>query len=470
MSILLLLTLSGGAMASEEFIKPETLFRQAAAAWQEAAQHSNANEWLPWYDFSGKLQNQFFADFATSAKNARLEIVGAIEEGILVIERASIEKERQRHASSMNHQEEDKLLSVLYATYGNFLMNMTPEECLGLALDPHTLLIGAERIKDDPAKQVPDAFLCRENAENHFRNAMTLDATNTKAEELFQTLIGGNGDGDIGGSIHERKPKEFVAELFDSFADTFDDKLLVNLEYRVPEIVGKLAQEILNQREGGGAGYYSAVLDAGCGTGLAGRYIQPLMTTTGEGGIIIGVDASQKMLDKAALCTLESGCGLPTEESLDDDTTRPLYDGLLNMDLEDMTVQNSLYDAIDDFNSDLLPNGFDLVVAADVLVYFGSLEKLLQVFAGISVESANLIFSCELATSEEAPLGWRLLPSGRFAHTKQHAIDMATKVGYQLIHYEEIVPRKEKGEPVRGHLFGFELKEGSSSNNNDGEL
>lgn len=48
-----------------------------------------------------------------------------------------------------------------------------------------------------------------------------------------------------------------------------------------------------------------------------------------------------------------------------------------------------------------------------------------------------------------------------FAHTKEHAVDMAEKVGYRLEHYEDIVPRMEKGEPVKGHLFGFVL---SSSN------
>ena len=95
--------------------------------------------------------------------------------------------------------------------------------------------------------------------------------------------------------------------------------------------------------------------------------------------------------------------------------------------------------------------------AADVLVYFGSLQNLLSTFSSISSPGSLLVFSCEKATETEAPLGWRLTTSGRFAHTKEHAISMAESVGYNLKHYQDIVPRIEKGDPVKGHLFGFQL-------------
>merc|ERR1712203_163478 len=95
--------------------------------------------------------------------------------------------------------------------------------------------------------------------------------------------------------------------------------------------------------------------------------------------------------------------------------------------------------------------------AADVFVYFGSLDKVLATFAKLSTKGAKLIFSCERATEEEAPLGWRLLTSGRFSHTKWHVLDAATSSGYNLVSYQEIVPRMERGEEVLGHLFTFEL-------------
>eukprot|EP00550_Attheya_septentrionalis_P008107 CAMPEP_0198294880 /NCGR_PEP_ID=MMETSP1449-20131203/24696_1 /TAXON_ID=420275 /ORGANISM="Attheya septentrionalis, Strain CCMP2084" /LENGTH=487 /DNA_ID=CAMNT_0043994975 /DNA_START=86 /DNA_END=1549 /DNA_ORIENTATION=+ len=443
---------------------PEQLFRRTVAQWR-----SQRNVWIPWMEFTQEILHRF--DDAAAA-DKRLELVGALEEGILAVERAT-----------MNEGENgirDAAISQLYAAYGKTLMELNPNECLDLAMDPHTLLIGAETLATAATRQIQgqgDEFelltndLCVENAENALRNAVTLDATNSVAEQLLETITGANSDN----AVHKRKPKEFVAELFDSFADTFDEKLLDGLGYKVPKLVGDVAKHLLQQQQqqqqqdhSSGA-KYSAVLDAGCGTGLAGRFLRPLIATPSntnsqdDGGVMIGVDASQKMLDIAAKCTTHSGCGLKQnnndgiEINANGETDMALYDNLLVLDLEEMTVENTL-GSMDAFrNTNEEQGGFDLIVAADVLVYFGNLETLLATFAKVSRPGASLVFSCERATQDEAPLGWRLLSSGRFAHTKLHAVETASQFGYELLSYQEIVPRMEKGEEVRGHLFGFRL-------------
>lgn len=369
-----------------------------------------------------------------------------MEEGILAIERSIHQK-----GGEGENPIRDQTLSKLYTLYAKALSNLSPIECYRLATDPHTLLIGIESYLK---KNEKSSDICVDNAENSLRNAASLDATNTEAEKLIQAITGSPDT-----HVHERKPKEFVAQLFDSFADTFDEKLLQNLSYKVPKLVGTLAQKLLweaRKTHGQQQQTYSAILDAGCGTGLAGPYLRTLLHE--NTGVMIGVDASQKMLDKAAVCTINSGCGLETLNKDQTDHDKPLYEALLQMDLEDMSISNTL-DIISHPSS---TKAFDLIVAADVFVYFGSLDNILHTFASISTKEDNsntlstkLIFSCELATEKDAPLGWRLLPNGRFAHTKQHTVEAALKNGYQLIHYEEIVPRTEKGEPVRGHLFGF---------------
>ena len=48
-----------------------------------------------------------------------------------------------------------------------------------------------------------------------------------------------------------------------------------------------------------------------------------------------------------------------------------------------------------------------------------------------------------------------LTPSGRYAHTKQYVVDVASAVGFTLLEYDEIVPRMEGSQPVQGHLFVF---------------
>jgi predicted TPR repeat methyltransferase len=381
----------------------EALFRQTVSLWQQ----SNRNNWQAWIELSQTL-------LLKRADNNQLELIAAMEETILFIERSTI--------NDAANQARDAALSVLYTAYGTILSQLNAEACYQLAIDPHTLLIGS----------ADSADLCVENAENSFRNAVALDATNVQAQVELNTITADS-------FVHKRKPREFVAELFDSFADNFNEKL-ARLNYQVPQLVGMLAQPS------------KAALDAGCGTGLSGRYLRPLVD-----GPMIGVDASQKMLALAAKCTITTGCGNNVTTIHDDNANnnKPLYDGLFAMDLEEMTLANTLHQVTQTTRQQTILDAFDMIVAADVLVYFGHLSNILKTFSNLSVIGAWLIFSCELATDKEAPLGWRLLPSGRFAHTKQHVVETATKAGYSLDTYKEIVPRLEKGENVRGHLFRF---------------
>jgi len=73
-----------------------------------------------------------------------------------------------------------------------------------------------------------------------------------------------------------------------------------------------------------------------------------------------------------------------------------------------------------------------------------------------SMES-YLIFSCErIDDDDNSPsTGWRVKSSGRYAHTKSYVVDVAERAGFHLLRYDEIVPRMEKGEGVKGHLFVF---------------
>lgn len=358
----------------------------------------------------------------------------------------------------------DSALAVLYTEYGRLLLHSAEPSsdkthlCFELAKDPHTLLIGApERLTEYNQKQkismedemtlINSLFgpLCKDNAENALRNALSLDATCEAADQLLEKITGMNSKD----SVHARKPKEFVAELFDSFAETFDEKLTKTLDYRVPQIIGSKVAEILDNDENIDI---HNVLDAGCGTGLAGRELRKEIDNEASGKRItlVGVDASTKMLDIAEKCTSTKGCGLPLSpaDDLKGNDEPKLYDALLDLDLEEMILDNTLMEK---------GAAFELIVAADVFVYFGSLERMMRVLSKLSANKGLLIFTCERATVEEAPLGFRLLPTGRFAHTKDHAIQAASSAGYSLADYQQIVPRTEKGVAVDGHLFVFSI-------------
>ena len=48
-----------------------------------------------------------------------------------------------------------------------------------------------------------------------------------------------------------------------------------------------------------------------------------------------------------------------------------------------------------------------------------------------------------------------MMPSGRFAHTKEYVTTLATALGLESIAYKVVVPRYEGPTPVDGHLFVF---------------
>jgi predicted TPR repeat methyltransferase len=350
--------------------------------------------------------------------------------------------------------------SKLYYGYGTILSDLSPSDCLRLMAE-ESLLIDTERttsfairtVGKDEMDEKSAKVVCETNALNAMRMAVNLDGNNFLASHILAAMTGGEDDDDGGYGSQERASNEFVSALFDDFADTFDEKLGA-LAYQVPKLVGEVAYDLLrmSQKES-----FDSILDAGCGTGLAGRFLRPLV-----GGPLVGVDLSNQMLQKAAQCTLARGCGLKVEDStvlddagVDGRSSKPLYDKLALSDLETVALD----DLISGLSGEKL-DGFDLIVAADVFVYIGNLEKILLNFAKLSIgddsKESYLIFSCERIDDEKAPsAGWKVQSSGRYAHTKSYVKGVAESAGFDLLRYEKIVPRMEKGEEVKGHLFVF---------------
>lgn len=465
-----------GTIFAEEDLTPENLYRQTVETWQTRHSRRSSTAWAVWKDFATTLSSRYEAIAEKKGSVSTTGIVGAMEEGILTIERIVFQQESSGNTS--DDEARDSALAAMYTEYGRLLLYSSeppiplsgnPHKCFDLANDPHTLLIGApERLKKyDNKKQTTEnesqlidtlfGPLCKDNAENALRNALSLDATYQEAERLLEEITGLSSRD----SVHARKPKEFVAELFDSFAESFDEKLTKSLDYRVPQIIGSKVKDILEKD--GTKRVVRNVLDAGCGTGLAGRELRKAIdTTNGDRIVLVGVDASTKMLDIAEKCTTTKGCGLPSGKDETSDNEFRLYDALLDLDLEEMTLDNTALKKKD--------AAFDLIVAADVFVYFGSLSRMLEVLSDLHNHNGGLlVFTCERASPEEAPLGFRLLPTGRFSHTRDHVVEAAVAVGYTLLDYTEIIPRTEKGSAVDGHLFVFQ-KHSTDNKTNEAEL
>jgi predicted TPR repeat methyltransferase len=261
--------------------------------------------------------------------------------------------------------------------------------------------------------------LCSELAVASYRQVISLDPTHPLARHALSSW-----EEDTSVSL---APKEYVAQLFDSYAETFEDSLQ-DLNYSAPnEISNAVAKYLdLNPRTAAGANLktspFHLTVDAGCGTGLLAPHLRQLSAT------LIGVDLSSQMILKAE--------------------QRNLYDQLIVDDIVDSI--NFLTETQDSF--------IDLITCADVLVYFGDLESLFSASQSALSDSGLLVFTTERANKQSSPDGWLLQKSGRFSHEKEYIKALASRHDFVVASYSEIVPRFELGQPIPGQIFVLERK------------
>jgi predicted TPR repeat methyltransferase len=164
------------------------------------------------------------------------------------------------------------------------------------------------------------------------------------------------------------------------------------------------------------------VLDLGCGTGLVAVALAGLPV-----GPLVGVDIAPRMLRAAA--------------------AKQLYAELREADVMAVLAQ--------DYEQ------WKLILAADVLCYFGALE---DVFAGMH---ARLVPGGWLVASTEELLpdadgvvpgdgDWALQRQGRYAHTFDYVRRTALDAGFTLRRLDREAVRHEASAPVAGLLLVLE--------------
>jgi predicted TPR repeat methyltransferase len=95
------------------------------------------------------------------------------------------------------------------------------------------------------------------------------------------------------------------------------------------------------------------------------------------------------------------------------------------------------------------PRAWDLVVAADVLVYVGELAPVMNA-AAVGLRSRGLF----CATVEQCGGdGFALGPARRYGHSAAYIRRAAAEAGLEILVIEDAVPRWEKGQPVPGFAF-----------------
>jgi predicted TPR repeat methyltransferase len=212
-----------------------------------------------------------------------------------------------------------------------------------------------------------------------------------------------------GEAVPPAAPADYVREHFDHCAPAFEAALVGRLGYGTPAVMRDALQAWMRAQPAP-----LRILDLGCGTGLSGPLFRPFAA------YLAGVDLAPRMLDIAAA----KGC----------------YDRL---EVGEITafLRASAVDP---------PN--DLIIATDVVMYFGEIAALLEAVFGALRSGGRFGFTVE---AHDAP-GHRLYPTGRYKHERGWAERHAAEAGFAVMAVEKTIIRMEGGEPVAGWLFLLE--------------
>jgi predicted TPR repeat methyltransferase len=250
------------------------------------------------------------------------------------------------------------------------------------------------------------------NAWRHLALAYCLHGDRDKAVELCREWLARLPDDPqaihtlaacTGSDVPPRASNAYVEQVFDSFAESFEAKL-ARLQYRAPELIASsLAAAGIPCRKA------LDVLDLGCGTGLCGPLLAPFASR------LVGVDLSNGMLRHAA--------------------AKHVYDELVQVELTAWLQQ---------FNS-----AWDVIVAADTLVYFGALEPVIAAAATALRPGGVFAFTVEHAVDAASTPTHAIQLHGRYAHCLDYVGRLLATAGLETV-IERAELRKESGLPVAG--------------------
>ena len=247
-----------------------------------------------------------------------------------------------------------------------------------------------------------------DDAAGMYERVLEIDPNNPTASHFAAALRGKNT---------AAPPTGYIRDLFNNFAPKFEETLLNELSYNVPELICQSLQHL--QDENIITLPFKRALDLGCGTGLGGKALKE----SGSDFVteIHGVDISSGMIVEAE--------------------KKQLYDSL-NI-AENIAFLEQSDTGIDNAKP------FDFICAADVFVYVGGLEATFAAVHSRLAPSGAFAFSIE--TLDKGT--YALHRTGRYAHHGEYVKTLAAKFGFNVQHCQEIVVRQDRGLPIAGLLF-----------------
>ncbi|MEA2992805.1 MAG: hypothetical protein QOD40_1725 [Alphaproteobacteria bacterium] len=240
----------------------------------------------------------------------------------------------------------------------------------------------------------------RTGAIDAFTKARDADPDDRHGAVLNLIRLGANAPADM--------PPAYVRALFDHYASAFDKALTEGLGYQAPALLFAAVEKACGAI--GRPARFSAMLDLGCGTGLAGGVFRPVVDR------LVGVDLSPRMIEQAR--------------------AKALYDRL------------EVLDALQFLTEQAAQATYNLIVAADVFVYLSDLAPVAAAAARALAPGGVFAFTVESHPGNGVILG----PALRYAHGADHLRAGIECSGLKLLSLDATATRTEKGLPVPGFV------------------
>jgi predicted TPR repeat methyltransferase len=199
--------------------------------------------------------------------------------------------------------------------------------------------------------------------------------------------------------------EQYVAGLFNDYAEHFEKHLTKILRYDVPAEIARIIDTLPSPP-------FMRIADLGCGTGLAGVALKH------RAAWLEGIDLSAQMILQAE--------------------KKAIYDRLQTANLFSWLQENN--------------ETYDLLVAADVLIYVGDLTAFLEGAAARLVKGGLLTFSVQITTDDK---NFILGADHRYSHSDVFVSATATNAQLGLLYKTPHVIRKEAGTDVAGMIYVF---------------
>ena len=229
----------------------------------------------------------------------------------------------------------------------------------------------------------------------HYRTALSLDATLDDVRYVLNAI-------EDQPTQYDRTPDTYIKNLFNQYAERFDRHLIGELAYQTPHILATQLADYMPKSS------FRFALDLGCGTGLAAKACQHLAQH------FTGVDLSEGMLAQAK----KTG----------------LYQHLICTEVIAYLERTET-------------EPVDLILAADVLPYFGDCSRLLQAISNRLAPKGILALSYERLNTSTP---FQLQTCARYAHSPTHLKNCLDQANLLLENTAPVTLRQQDEKPVPG--------------------